>query len=252
MKEPMTLSLRLRAYLSDDVASEAWRHIDILRQIRNHAVRDYYDADYNDKPSDYDQHKKFSDWKQQWPVFSDPSTHAAQQAISQIHADLDGLEEKRDDGYDVGRLRWQGKGEFRSISYNQSSRFNVDHNTGNDRFVRLRLEKLGWLKIRANRRVPPADDINEVILKKQVTGEWYVSLVVDDATPTRKKPALTEIDPEDCIGVDVGITVTSTRPRISPWIRWIFSTSTTGMLGGNVILLGNSTVPVTGRSNGER
>jgi putative transposase len=206
MKEPMTLSLRLRAYLSDDVASEAWRHIDILRQIRNHAVRDYYDADYNDKPSDYDQHKKFSGWKQQWPVFSDPSTHAAQQAISQIHADLDGLEKKRDDGYDVGRLRWQGKGEFRSISYNQSSRFNVDHNTGNDRFVRLRLEKLGWLKIRANRRVPPADDINEVILKKQVTGEWYVSLVVDDATPTREKPALTEIDPEDCIGVDVGIT----------------------------------------------
>ncbi|CQH64655.1 IS1341-type transposase ISHhu12 (plasmid) [Halobacterium hubeiense] len=202
----MTLTLRFRAYLSDAVASEAWRHIDILRQIRNHAVRDYYTADYTDKPSEYDQHKKFTDWKQHWSVFSDPSAHAAQQAISQIHDDLDGLEEKQNNGYDVGRLRWQGSGEFRSISYNQSSRFNVDHNTGDDQFVRLRLEKLGWFKIRANRRVPPADDINEAILKKQPTGEWYVSLVVDDATQPSEKPALTEIDPDDCIGVDVGIT----------------------------------------------
>ena len=30
----MTLTLRCRAYLSDTVASEAWQHIDILRQIR--------------------------------------------------------------------------------------------------------------------------------------------------------------------------------------------------------------------------
>ena len=82
----------------------------------------------------------------------------------------------------------------------------MDHNTGDDRFVRLRLEKLGWFKIRANRRVPPAEDINEVILKKQATGEWYVSLVVDDAVQSREKPAIDEIEPDDCIGVDVGIT----------------------------------------------
>jgi len=202
----MTLTLRFRAYLSDDVASDAWQHIDILRQLRNHAVRDYYSADYNEKPSKYDQHKKFTEWKKRWPVFSDPSAHAAQRSISQIHDDLDTLDEKRGNGHDVGRLRWQGAGEFRSISYNQSTRFNVDHNTGDDRFVRLRLEKLGWLKLRAHRRVPPADDIDEVILKKQNTGEWFVSLVVDDAVESCEKPALSEIGAGDCIGVDVGIT----------------------------------------------
>nr|WP_276682209.1 transposase [Haloquadratum walsbyi] len=102
-------------------------------------------------------------------------------------------------------MRWQGRGEFRSVSYNQSSRFNVDHNTGDEGFVRLRLEKIGWFKIRANRDVPPAGDIDEGILKKEPTGEWYVSLVttVED---TPEKPPLTEIDPDDCIGVDLGIT----------------------------------------------
>ena len=140
----MKHTLRFRAYPADDVASEAWRHIDILRQIRNHAVRDYYNSDYNNRPSEYDQHGKLTEWVDQWPIFAEPSQHAAQQAISQIHSDLETLQERRDNGYNVGRLRWQGAGEFRSVSYNQSSRFNVDHNTGDDRFVRLRLGK-NWL-----------------------------------------------------------------------------------------------------------
>jgi putative transposase len=201
----MKHTLRFRAYLPDAVASEAWRHIDTLRQIRNHAVRDYYDSASNDRPSDYDQHDKLTEWADKWPTFAEPSQHAAQQAISQIHSDLETLQERRKEGYDVGRLQWQGNGEFRSVSYNQSSRFNVDNNTGDDRFVRLRLEKIGWFNIRADRDVPPADDINEVILKKETTGEWYVSLVttVED---TSEKPPLSEIEPEDCVGVDLGIT----------------------------------------------
>ena len=81
----------------------------------------------------------------------------------------------------------------------------MDHSTGDEGFVRLRLEKIGRFKIRANRDVPPAGDIDEGILKKEPTSEWYVSLVttVED---TPEKPPLTEIDPDDCIGVDLGIT----------------------------------------------
>lgn len=201
----MKHTLRFRAYLHNDVASEAWHQIDTLRQIRNHAVRDYYNSDYNDRPSDYDQHGKLTEWADQWPTFAEPSRHAAQQAISQIHSDLETLKERRNKGYNVGRLKWQGAGEFRSVSYNQSRRYNVDHNTGDDRFVRLRLEKIGWFKIRADRTVPAAQDIDEVILKKETTGEWYVSLVTSvEGTPV--KPSLGEIDPEDCVGVDLGIT----------------------------------------------
>ncbi|OYR59151.1 transposase, partial [Halorubrum ezzemoulense] len=66
----MKHTLRFRAYLPDDVESEAWHHIDILRQIRNHAVRDYYNSDYNDRPSDYDQHNKLTAWADCWPTFA--------------------------------------------------------------------------------------------------------------------------------------------------------------------------------------
>jgi putative transposase len=201
----MKHTLRFRAYLPDDVASEAWHQIDILRQIRNHAVRDYYNSDYNERPTEFDQNNKLTEWAERWQTFAEPSQHAAQQAISQIHSDLETLQERRNEGYDVGRLQWQGNGEFRSVSYNQPRRWNVDYNTGDDRFVRLRLEKIGWFKIRANRDVPPAEDIDEIILKKETTGEWYVSLVTT-VENTPEKPALSEIEPEDCVGVDLGIT----------------------------------------------
>ena len=201
----MKHTLRFRAYLPEGVVSEAWYQIDILRQIRNHAVRDYYNSDYNDRPSNYDQHGKLTEWADRWPTFAEPSRHAAQQAINQIHDDLETLQERQNNGYNVGRLKWQGKGEFRSVPYNQSSRWNVDHNTGDDRFVRLRLEKIGWFKIRADRTVPAKEDIDEVILKKEATGEWYVSLVTS-VEDTPEKPSLSEIEPEDCVGVDLGIT----------------------------------------------
>ena len=81
----------------------------------------------------------------------------------------------------------------------------MDHNTGDNRFVRLRLEKIGWFTIRTNRDVPPADEIDEVILKKETTGEWYVSLVTT-VEEIPEKPALSEIEPENCVCVDLGIT----------------------------------------------
>lgn len=62
----MDYTLRFRAYPDEATTSEAWRHIDIHRQIQNHAVRDYYRADYNDRPSEYDQINKLPDWKRQW------------------------------------------------------------------------------------------------------------------------------------------------------------------------------------------
>ncbi|ERG98348.1 MAG: hypothetical protein J07HQX50_02386, partial [Haloquadratum sp. J07HQX50] len=70
------------------MASEAWRHIEILRQIRNHAVRDYYRGDYN-------QHNKLTEWTDRWPTFAEPSQHTTHQAISRIHDDIETLQERR-------------------------------------------------------------------------------------------------------------------------------------------------------------
>jgi putative transposase len=99
----MDYTLRFRAYPDEETASEAWRHIDIHRQIRNHAVRDYYCSDWDDRPSEFDQINKLPGWKRQWPVFKDVLAHAAQQTVAQIHKDLTVLKTHRENGRNTGR-----------------------------------------------------------------------------------------------------------------------------------------------------
>jgi transposase len=104
----MDLTLRFRAYPDEETASEAWRHIEIHRQIRNHAVRDYYRSPRNDRPTAYDQHLKLNEWKRRWPTFAEVSAHAAQQTVSQIQKNQKVLKEHRKNGRKTGRLKWQG------------------------------------------------------------------------------------------------------------------------------------------------
>jgi putative transposase len=201
----MDITLRFRASPDEDTVSEAWRHIEIHRQIRNHAVRDYYRSPRNDRPSEYDQINKLPGWKRQWPVFKDVLAHAAQQTVSQIHKDLTVLKSHQENGRKTGRLKWKGSGEFRSVAY-QSEGFNVDQNTGRDGWAMLTLSKIGTIPIRTHREIPNTDAIKRVVLKKDRTDEWFACLVIersDDDLPNKPDPA--EIDRTNCVGIDLGI-----------------------------------------------
>jgi putative transposase len=214
----MDYTLRFRAYPDEATASEAWRHIEIHRQIRNHAVRDYYRADYNDRPNAYTQHSKLTGWKQQWPVFVDVSGHAAQRTISQIHKDLKVLKKHQKNGRKTGRLNWQGAGEFRSVAYEHEG-YDVNHTSGRE-FGMLTLSKIGTVRFRAHRSVPATDDIKRVVLKKERTGAWFVCFVVEVEEPEEPDPET--IAPADCVGVDLGILSYIHTPTTS---RWTVSTS---------------------------
>lgn len=84
--------------------SEARRHIEVHRQIRNHAVREYYSPNPRKRPTIYEQHSKLTAWKQRWPVFSDALAYAAQQTVSKIHGNLKTLRKRHEKGHDVGQL----------------------------------------------------------------------------------------------------------------------------------------------------
>jgi len=201
----MDITLRCRAYLDEETASEAWRHIEIHRQIRNHAIRDYYSHQPRNRPTAYDQHRKLTEWKQQWSVFSEVAAHAVQQTVSEIHKNINTENGRRKNGHKTGRLKWQGSGERRSVAY-QSEGFDVDHNTGQDGYATLRLSKIGYIQVRAHRELPQTENIKRVILKKEQTGEWFVCLVTErpnDDLP--EKPEVDSLDPPACVGVDLGI-----------------------------------------------
>jgi putative transposase len=129
------------------------------------------------------------------------SAHAAQQTVSQIQKDQKVLKKHRENGRKTGRLKWQGTGEFRSVAY-QSEGFNVNYTTGHD-FGTLTLSKIGEIPIRAHRDLPDTNGITRVVLKKERTGAWFACFVIDVDKPEKPDPA--DINPADCIGVNLGI-----------------------------------------------
>jgi putative transposase len=88
----------------------------------------------------------------------------------------------------------------------QSEGFDVDHNTGQDGYSTLTLSKIGAIPIRAHRDLPETPDIKRVVLKKEATGDWFVHLVTEIADEDLpEKPSPDDLDPTDCVGVDLGI-----------------------------------------------
>ena len=107
-------------------------------------------------------------------------------------------------GYNVGRLKWKAPKEYRSITYNQSG-FDVDSNTGRTDHATVDFSKIGRFHLSYHRPLPEDGTIKQLHLKKQMTGEWTVSIVVDYDPDYPEKPAVKDIDPADCVGIDLGI-----------------------------------------------
>ena len=113
-----------------------------------------------------------------------------------IEDSIKALSELKQKGYNVGSLNWKAPDDFRSFTYVQSG-FELDSKNGQPV---LSLSKLADIPIQKHREIPDDVTLKEVTIKKEPTGEWFASFVVDGkATP--EKPA----KPERCVGIDVGI-----------------------------------------------
>ena len=190
---------------SDEIARRAWSDIQTCREVYNHALTQrYHPAPDHDKPSYTRLQNKIPDWKHRWSEWGDAYSKCLQMALRRIkHGEtvLDGLQTN---GYDVGRLKWKAPKEYRSITYNQSG-FDVDSNTGRTAHATVNFSKIGRFHLTYHRSLPEDGTIKQIHLKKQKTGEWTVSIVVDYDPDHPEKPAVEDIDPEDCVGIDLGI-----------------------------------------------
>ncbi|QSG14901.1 RNA-guided endonuclease InsQ/TnpB family protein [Halapricum desulfuricans] len=201
----MEYSHRYRAYPTDEVAERLEHHLDVHRQLYNHVRWDYENSPVDDKPSEYDQNNKLPEWKQRWPIFAELHSKAAQATVARFHHNLTVLRKLKEKGDNVGRLTRQAPSEYRSVTYNQSG-FDLDEKRGHDTDAYVRFSKIGWVKIRYSRPIPDHATINEVTMKKETTGEWFVSfgLETDDAV-LPEKPNVDSLDASNSVGIDLGI-----------------------------------------------
>ncbi len=180
-----------------------------VRQTYNHALNEF-----NKIPEDAgtlrqrvwsvrDTLPTMKDW---WPDLKLVYSTVLQKAVERIRENIQNLGKLKAKGYDVGSLNWKKPREYRSVTYRQSG-FELDKKSGPNGRGHLVLKKLKGetrkIPIRLHRDLPDHEQIKEVTLKKEPTGAWYVSFCIDVEEP--KKPAIEDIDPEDTVGLDLGV-----------------------------------------------
>jgi len=199
----MEYSHRYPAYPTQKVAERLERHIDGHRQAYNYTLYEYEHVDADDIGSAFKHHYRLPRWKTEFPVFSEVNSKALQRTVTRFYQNLNGLSEKKQNGYKVGRLKWKSPREFQSMTYSQSG-FELKNTSG--RTAMLELSKVGDINIRYHRDIPDKANIKEVTIKKETTGNWFVSfgLETDDAD-LPEKPEVESLNTSNSVGIDLGI-----------------------------------------------
>ena len=180
-----------------------------VRQLYNHALNEF-----NQIPEDEgtlrqrvwmvrDTLPALKDW---WTDLNQIYSTVLQKAVERIRDNINNLGKLKAKGYDVGSLNWKSPREFRSFTYRQSG-FELDKKSGPNGRGLLVLKKLKGetreIPIRLHRDLPDHEKAKEVTLKKEPTGAWYVSFCIETRTP--EKPSVEDIDPDDTVGLDLGV-----------------------------------------------
>ena len=192
----MWYARRCRMLPTDAHSERMDEHRDIYRQAYNHFLHRLNHAD--GRPSITELRDELPDLKEWWDDLRKVHSRALQRVAERLDNNLSRLKKMKDKGRKVGRLKWKSPTEYRSFTYSQSG-FKLKNTSG--RTAVLHLSKIGEIPIRYHRDLGDNATIKEVHVKKERTGEWFVSLVVDDGEPTPEPPE----NPEECVGIDVGI-----------------------------------------------
>ena len=175
------------------------QHRDTCRQLYNHALTEF--EKIPESAGTLTQRVRqvrdqLTDLKVWWDELNDLYSTVAQAAVMRIEDSIKALSQLKQNGYNVGSLNWKAPKDFRSFTYIQSG-FEFDSKNGQ---TVLSLSKLADVPLIKHRTIPDTETIKQVTIKKEPTGDWFASFVVD-GKETPEKPT----DPDRCVGIDVGI-----------------------------------------------
>ncbi|MEF8882974.1 MAG: transposase [Halapricum sp.] len=146
------------------------------------------------------------DLKNWWTDLTRVYSTVLQQAVEQIATNIENLGKLKQKGFDVGSLNWKSPDEYRSFTYRQRG-FELDEKSGPNGRGTLTLKKVNDenidVPIRLHRAIPADTDVKHVTVKKDNTGAWYACLNIEQDTPETPEPS--EIDTDDTVGIDLGI-----------------------------------------------
>jgi len=122
------------------------------------------------------------------PELGEVYAKVLQMVNHQLWSNIYALAQLKKNGKKVGKLRFKGKGWFKTLNYNQSG-FRLENG-------KLILSKVGEIPIKLHRKIK--DEVKGIVVKRERSGKWFVIFQVEDEPEPLPKTG-------KAIGVDMGI-----------------------------------------------
>jgi len=185
------LGYKFRIYPSKTVQATLQEHLELCRWLYNRLLFKLNKAkEEGRKLKQTDTQALIVKLKQENLELRKVYSKVLQMVNYQLWSNIKALAKLKKNGKKVGKLRYKGKGWFKTLNFNQSG-FNIDFENN-----KLILSKIGSIPIKLHR--PINGEIKGVIVKKERSGKWYAIVQAEDEPkplpPTGK-----------VVGIDVGI-----------------------------------------------
>ena len=131
--------------------------------------------------------------KKEFPELQNIHSKTLQYENYRLHSNIFALYQLKKNGKKVGRLRFKGKGFFKTFTYNQSGFAIIRNQT---RYDKLWLSKIGEIPFIMHRDIE--GKVKQVMVKHYSSGKWYASIIAetnDNVKPTKNTKK---------IGIDLG------------------------------------------------
>lgn len=188
----MQLTYKFRLYPRKEQEEKLLETLELCRQNYNYFL---FQLDKKDEtPRRLELQAQLPKLKREKPELNKVYSKVLQMVLYQLYSNLKVLSKLKKNGKKVGRLRYKGKGWYKTFSYNQSG-FKI-LKTGK-RLDILHLSKIGDIPIKLHRKI--SGKIKQVIVKKHNSGKWSTCICVEENTPIESRSL------KKAVGIDMGI-----------------------------------------------
>jgi len=185
------LSYKFRIYPSKTIQKKLQEQLELCRWLYNRLLFELNKAKEESrtlKPKDTQ--SLIVNLKQENTNLKMVYSKVLQMVNYQLWSNIKALHKLKKNGKKVGKLRYKGKGWFKTLNFNQSG-FKIDFENN-----KLILSKVGSIPIKLHRSIE--GKIKGVIVKRERSGRWYAIVQVEDELEPLPRSGKT-------IGIDVGI-----------------------------------------------
>lgn len=187
----MQLTYKFRLYPREEQEQKLLWTLDKCRFVYNQMLAG---LNGQKKPNKYELKRQLPFLKEKYPELKGVYSQALQNEVYRLFWNLKSLSQLKEKGRKVGRLRFKGKGWFKTFTYPQSGFKIVE--TGR-RLDILHLSKIGNVLIRMHRKVE--GKVKTLTIKRHASGKWFACISVERDDEAERKPL------RKAVGLDVGL-----------------------------------------------